>query len=1031
MTDHNLRKARFHRSKLWLLVLWVLGLLLGMAAPAQAQVADPRLPWFTADSAHFRVHYREGQRAQADAVARAAERVYPRVTQALSWEPRSRTEVVLFSEWDLANGWSTPIPFNHMGIYLTPPDDSELLENSAWLDLLLVHEFTHTVHLDKRRGAPGVLQSIFGRVLWFIPNLFQPGWPVEGLAVWHESDPASGRGRLRGPVYEAWLRAERKAGFIKLAEINSDGRALPLSKHYLYGAYFYEFVARKYGRDKAYQIVEQYSGNIVPRLHSAPWGATGKMMDELWEEFLADLARQVDDRAAPIVSQQEQVGVRLTPTVLELDSVASLPSGEVLAVVDDGVGAPTLQRFGRDGARQDLVSLNRGARLDVSANGTVLVAQPDLCDAYRITYDLYRLEGRRLLQLTHCAHLRRAVSLGGAAAAAGADPAMAAIQLDAGRSRVVALAADGRETARLFEPPAGHEVVDLAAAPDGRRLAVLTRLGSDWRVVEVDLTAAAANAASAGASSASPSGLNASSSRLILHRSAPLSNLRYGAAGLEMLAVENGQINVWRLGGAQGAAPGATQAGGSWQRLTHAHTAVSAHGGTAADGSLAVAVVAPQGFTLHRVANAQPLQSLAVGPDGRVAGGTTLVAAGLPASAIGTAGLVRGDETPTVAGSGANAPAPAQDPVLGEARSYSALSALYPRSWFPSYTVDRGLKSLGASTSGADATGWHQYVAYGLWETTQRELLGGLEYLYLGRHGLALDRSLVARAWTGAAGSETTTQYDRKLQAQWLSLFPVPGLNRLAHRVNVGLGAALERTDRVNLSTQREFRWRDERLLAGLLDYDSRGSNWYADGVNRGQHVSLLAETHKPFKADARDQAPDLNGTVIRGDARAYFGIGRTALALRWTEARARSGLTSPFQMGGALESTNTIGFNLNRRELPLRGYAGDEAELLGANARLFSMEWRTPLVDIDRHGMVPPVGINRLAGTVFFDAGRTWDDGTPIGRYRRSVGVELRGEIKLLYVLGLDMRLGVAQALDPLPGRSKTQGYLTLGQSF
>jgi len=150
--------------------------LLAWPQTALAQVmADPRVAWQTADSAHFRVHYRNSQRAQAEQVAQAAERVYPRVTQGLAWEPRGKVEIVLYSEFDVANGFTTPLPFNKMGIFLAPPDVGQLLDNSPWLDLLLVHEFTHAVHLDKVRSVPGVLQAIFGRVPWFMPNLFQPG----------------------------------------------------------------------------------------------------------------------------------------------------------------------------------------------------------------------------------------------------------------------------------------------------------------------------------------------------------------------------------------------------------------------------------------------------------------------------------------------------------------------------------------------------------------------------------------------------------------------------------------------------------------------------------------------------------------------------------------------------------------------------------------------------------------------------------------------------------------------------------------
>jgi hypothetical protein len=43
-------------------------------------------------------------------------------------------------------------------------------------------------------------------------------------------------------------------------------------------------------------------------------------------------------------------------------------------------------------------------------------------------------------------------------------------------------------------------------------------------------------------------------------------------------------------------------------------------------------------------------------------------------------------------------------------------------------------------------------------------------------------------------------------------------------------------------------------------------------------------------------------------------------------------------------------------------------------------------------------------------------------------VGVELLGEVKLLYALGLQLRLGVAQGLD---APKDTRGYLTAGRSF
>ena len=385
----------FGIQRAWRMGLAMLALLLSATAHAQV-LADPRLPWYSADSAHFRVHYREGQRAQAQAVARAAERVYPRITQSLQWQPRGLTEVVLYSEADLANGFTTPLPFNKIGVFLAPPDSGELLDNSAWLDLLLVHEFTHAVHLDKVRSVPGVLQMIFGRVPWFMPNLFQPGWVTEGLAVYHESEPRAGIGRLQGPYFEAWLRAERARGFLPLAEINADGRALPLAKEYLYGAYFFEFLARSYGPDKVGAYVERYSGNLVPRLHTNPVEMTGKTMDVLWDEFLADLAQQVDVRAEPIKRQAEVLGERLAGPLFDIPSVATLPDGTVLAVLEDGLNGAHLTRVDPDGKQLQLARLNRDARISVAADGGVLLTQPDICDTHYYAYSYVHSHSKRI-----------------------------------------------------------------------------------------------------------------------------------------------------------------------------------------------------------------------------------------------------------------------------------------------------------------------------------------------------------------------------------------------------------------------------------------------------------------------------------------------------------------------------------------------------------------------------------------------------------------------------------------------------------
>ncbi len=929
----------------------MVGALLVAPLPAPAQRADPGVAWSSADSAHFRVHYRAGQRAVAERVAAVAERVYPRITQALQWQPQGRTEIALFVESDLANGFATPLPFNHVGLVLAPPDEGELLDNSAWLDLVLTHELTHVVHLDKVRGAPQVLRRIFGRLLWVLPNVFQPTWLIEGVAIVAESEPAAGRGRLRGPWFEAWLRAERTAGFPTLAEMNADGRRLPLARPYLYGAYFFEFLERRYGRGSGAALIERYSGNVVPRLHSAPWAATGKTMDALWQEFVADLAAQVDARAAPIVGQPEVVGEPLLASPFEIGDVLALPDGALLTLVDDGLAAPALLRVERSGATRRLLELPRGARLAGAAGGRVLVARPELCRNRYLAYDLHELpdpQQGRLVPWSDCAHLRRGVPVAGGAAA---------LQLDGSRTRLVTLAAPLAAPALHWEAPPDTDLIDLAAAPDGRRVAVIAKREGDWRVLEFDL----------GAPGAAP--------RTLLAHGAPLTSLRWGAAGLEMVASVDGQLNVWRL------------TAGRLERLTHSHTAVVAHAGTAADGALASVVIAPRGYRLQRLAAPKALHTRAVPAAGPAA----------PAAA-------------------------AADGALGAERPYSAWPSLLPRSWFPLVLADRGLTALGASTFGADALGWHEYSASLLAETSERELLGSLAYTWRGQHVLALERSLAVRSTRGSGSDERVTGYDRNTKLQALTLLPWLKLER---RVRLGLGVAAESAERIDAERDRRIDRRDERLVAALADLDTRSANWFSEGPNRGLRASLLVESYRPFT-----QTSGYDGDLLRADLRAYLATPpRSAgvLALRWTEVRAQ-GRTELFQLGGATESHLRTGYALGERDLALRGYRGDEPALRGRNARVVSLEWRSALADIDRHAMVPPVGINRLSLAAFFDIGGAWSGGSGPERWRRGVGVELLGEVQLLYALGLQLRAGVARGLD---APQDTRAYLTLGRSF
>ncbi|MBI5007175.1 MAG: BamA/TamA family outer membrane protein [Nitrosomonadales bacterium] len=923
-----------------------------LASAAQALGPDPHRDWSTADSAHFRVNYAAPQRVQAERIADIAERVYATLTRELHWEPSGRIEIIVLDEFDMANGFSTPYPFNESAIFLTPPDEGELLDNSIWLELLITHELTHTIHMDKARGIPAVMRQIFGRHLPLFPNLWQPGWAIEGIATYNESTPEIGQGRLRGPIFEAWMRIEHERGFKSLAEMNADGRALPTSKQYLYGVYFYDFLAHRYGQEAIYNYIHRYSGNfpLVARVHTNPEYATGKTMDVLWNEFIVDMTEQMSRREAPLKAMPRTAGDIILPANFEIDSLAPAPDGGVLAVVNDGLLRTRLQHIDAQGNKRHLANVRSGAHIDVRADGKVLIAQPEVCNNYNYYYDLYTWSPSAGMQRkTECGRYRRAVWMG---------EQVAALRTVGGVSTLLMLEQrenEWREAQKLYQTPDQVEAVDLAASPDGKRIALSIKQANTWQVLEFD---------SAGGKP-----------RVLFNYDAPIHSLRYslGGDGLEFIAARDGIYNLWRY------APD-TQ---GLTRLSHTYTAVLLHSGVAQDGSVVLGELAAGGTELRRMSGIAPIAQIK--PDTRL---TT---------------PLQGDTPPITH-------------PLGKASDYNALYSMYPRAWMPASFIDRGLSAYGVSIFGSDALLWHSYNANLLWETSQHEALGSFNYEYLGHHFFSASRELWAREWTGANNDETTTLYDRTTDVQWASMLPWLQSER---RLYLGIGAALQTTDRVQIAGLTS-RAQDERVAAAFLRYDTRDSNWYADGVNRGNLSTLLYESYRPFNSH-------YDGHIVRFDTRGYLPLGRTVLSARWTEARAQD-ITEPFYLGGSFEHGLTQAPMLNQHDLPLRGYRGGELELRGQNARTASIEWRTPIADIDRHAMTPPVGINRLSTALFLDAGRAWDNGSPRPKYYRGVGIELLGEIRLIYLATIPLRLGVAHGMDH-PG--KVRGYLQLGQSF
>src|SRR5690349_1299281 len=353
-------------------------------------------------------------------------------------------------------------------------------------------------------------------------------------------------------------------------------------------------------------------------------------------------------------------------------------------------------------------------------------------------------------------------------------------------------------------------------------------------------------------------------------------------------------------------------------------------------------------------------------------------------------------------------------------RPYAPWSSLLPRSWFPAGYWADGAFALGVQTFGQDALGLHAYTLAPLYEFTQGQGLGSASYIYDNRHGLLLNQSMTVDASTVDSQKLTGRDiqaYTIKETGQWVSLWRQLSF---ATRYYWGLGGALDREIFHDLAAGTTTP-RDERVLGLVAGVDRRRQQFLSEGPSEGQQLRLFAETSNGLRGA-------YSGNFYRGDLRAHVPAGRTVFSLRWNEAYSQPE-AQPLQLGGSF-SEEVAGFDLpvlDQRDFPLRGYRSGEAVLTGHHARLGTIEWRTPLDDVDRHFMVPPLGLNRLSLAVFVDAGAAWSDGAS-QRYFKSGGIELLSEVRLGYLLPLQLRAGVAKGFEAPGG---TIAYVKLGRSF
>ena len=223
---------------------------------------NPSLKWKTLETDHFFIHYPLKLRKAAIKMGWIAEDVYQKIVPFMKWTPVEKTHVVLIDNTDLANGYTTFLPFNRIEIFLVPPPlESSLQDYDDWLYMVFAHEFTHVLHIDQHGGLASIVREIFGRnliaPLYLFPSfpvMFFPSWIHESIAVYNETRFTSGgRGRSTFSdmvIYTALL----ENNFPTLAQLITPPPQWPYGYiPYIFGEKFLSFLIKKHGLKSIYE----------------------------------------------------------------------------------------------------------------------------------------------------------------------------------------------------------------------------------------------------------------------------------------------------------------------------------------------------------------------------------------------------------------------------------------------------------------------------------------------------------------------------------------------------------------------------------------------------------------------------------------------------------------------------------------------------------------------------------------------------------------------------------------------------------
>lgn len=996
---------------------------LALALTSQSSASfDPNVEWKTLTTEHFYIHFDPETREAANRLAVRAEKAYDVVTSKFQWEPSSKTHLVLSDMTDDANGLSTPLPYNTIYLYAAPPADGSALDYyDDWLQTLIIHEFTHTVHIDMARGLNKIPRAILGR--FWLPNAAQQQWAIEGIAEFTETYDTT-RGRGRSPFIDMYLRTVTKEDeFASIDKATYWYHKYPYGNTaYWYGIGFLNFLREKYGPEKIFEFQNLNASTIYPFFFNFKTDSVfQKSFTRLWDEW------RVEQKQKWSTIEKSHSPQMKTTHLLNEARLAGRPvwgadgSKAYASIVKDST--PQIVEISFDQTKspepKKILEGKSSHRLSVAKNHLFYTESTSI-DRYRTAYDLfaYDLEKKKSKRLTKALRIRDFVIF---------ENSVIAVRVNRFKSEIIRFNFDLSEDAekRLSESdqmPAQYEVLYQATDYQSISKPVISKNGDDlvfsmkvenqnrdlyrYQFKTKEVTPLTQDAFEDQDPEFSEDGQS-----VYFSSARPLGSS-------ETLVPNIYRVNVGTL---------------KIDRITDTWT-----------GALTPAVFKDKLLFghFHSFGNQLELLDLATTPS---------IESGEGSSSIATTSINENKAEPSTA----------------TESDYSIGSTLLPRYLFPILLYTDSDSIIGAQSGSRDPLGRHMWSGVGYYFTAPQRPGGALTYVYDGISGLSLFVG-------GAAGitnygsilyrSATrtyTSYYERSYRGFagfshqfWMNDSPtgfsISQSFFLDHRAPL-LAVPSDVLSGLVLATGSSG-----IVYSGVLARPETGPQWgfltdltWSTGVaqdidgispNAGQTARLSIE-YSPKAAGS-----EFSQLITVASAKTYHELtkghhlaARLTAGVQWLDPLYQR----TFRLGGSLGEGPLA--STNRRSFNIRGLPSSTDQ--GEGALAGSLEYRFRVLK-EFFGMgTAPIWLKNLSAGVFSDFGQVFQRRTfrtlaqidaqkfSFNRFSQSVGGELRSDVSLFYAPPLTLRLGYGYVLfllgDQVISDAKNQVYFELGTSF